>query len=161
MARLPRAHEPGTKFNYNTGETDLVGILVSKAVGKRLSDYASEKLWKPYGMERDAIWMTDPAGHERGGCCMSMTLRDYGRLGQFMLDGGKAAGSRSCRRAGSPRPPRPRSPTERAGGLRLFLVDRPGGLRGSGIFGQSITSIPDDRLVIVINAAWPTARAAT
>ena len=40
MSRLPRAHEPGTFFNYNTGETDLVGILVSNAVGKSLSQYA-------------------------------------------------------------------------------------------------------------------------
>jgi CubicO group peptidase (beta-lactamase class C family) len=44
MKALPRANEPGTKFHYNTGETDLVGILVSNAVGKSLSQYASEKL---------------------------------------------------------------------------------------------------------------------
>src|ERR1044072_7051613 len=92
MKALPRANEPGTKFTYNTGETDLVGILVSNAVGKSLSDYASEKIWKPVGMERDGIWVTALAGHERGGCCISMTLRDYGRLGQFLLDGGKAGG---------------------------------------------------------------------
>ncbi|MDB5450527.1 MAG: beta-lactamase, partial [Phenylobacterium sp.] len=90
LRRLPRAHPPGTTFNYNTGETDLVGVLVSNAVGKSLSDYASEKLWKPYGMARDAVWVTDPGGHERGVCCISMTLRDYARVGQFVLDGGKA-----------------------------------------------------------------------
>ena len=38
MSRLPRANTPGTKFNYNTGETDLVGVLVSKATGKTLSE---------------------------------------------------------------------------------------------------------------------------
>ncbi|MCR5877232.1 serine hydrolase [Phenylobacterium sp. J367] len=92
MRKLPRAHEPGTMFTYNTGETDLVGVLVSNAVGKPISEYASEKLWKPYGMERDAIWATDLGGHERGGCCISMTLRDYGRVGQFILDGGNAGG---------------------------------------------------------------------
>src|SRR4051794_34408228 len=92
LRKLPRANTPGSKFNYNTGETDLVGILVSNAVGKPLATYASEKIWKPYGMEQDAVWMTDLAGHERGGCCISMTLRDYARVGQFILDGGKAGG---------------------------------------------------------------------
>ena len=47
--------------HYNTGETDLVGILVSKAPASRSPHYASEKIWQPYGMERDAIWMLDPA----------------------------------------------------------------------------------------------------
>src|SRR5262249_21731411 len=65
MRRLPRANPPGSKFHYDTGETDLVGVLVTNAVGKGLAEYASEKIWKPYGMERDAVWMTDAAGHER------------------------------------------------------------------------------------------------
>ncbi len=90
MKALPQAHEPGSKFTYNTGETDLVGILLSNAVAKSLSQYASEKLWAAYGMERDATWIVDLAGHERGGCCMSMTVGDYARFGQFMLDGGVA-----------------------------------------------------------------------
>ncbi|RYG00891.1 MAG: class A beta-lactamase-related serine hydrolase, partial [Caulobacteraceae bacterium] len=68
MRRLPRAVTPGTKFNYSTGETDLVGVLVSNAVGKPLSQYLSEKIWAPFGMEQDAIWVEDVAGHERGGC---------------------------------------------------------------------------------------------
>ncbi len=92
MARLPREAAPGTKFNYNTGETDLVGVLVSKATGKSLAQYASEKIWQPYGMGQDAIWMLDPGGQERGGCCISMTLRDYGRVGLFIAGGGKAGG---------------------------------------------------------------------
>ena len=92
MRTLPRAHPPGTMFNYNTGETDLVGILLARAVGKGLAEYASEKIWKPYGMEADAAWVTDPGGLERGGCCISMTLRDYGRVGQFVLDDGVVDG---------------------------------------------------------------------
>ena len=44
-------------------------------------------------MEQDAVWMVDKAGLERGGCCISsMTLRDYARIGLFMLGGGKAGG---------------------------------------------------------------------
>jgi CubicO group peptidase (beta-lactamase class C family) len=52
-----------------------------------------EKVWTTYGMEQDAVWMVDASGkQERGGCCISMTLRDYARVGQFILDGGKARG---------------------------------------------------------------------
>ena len=159
MRKLPRANEPGTKFTYNTGETDLVGVLVSKATGKTLSEYASEKLWKPYGMERDAIWMTDLAGHERGGCCMSMTLRDYGRVGQFVLDGGKAGGKQILpdwwtAQATTPQITNGAPPP----GYGYFWWMRPGGnYDASGIFGQSISTFRDDRLIIVQNAAWPKA----
>lgn len=160
LRKLPRAHAPGTTFNYNTGETDLVGILVSNAVGKPLSQYASEKLWKPYGMERDAIWMVDAAGHERGGCCISMTLRDYGRVGQFILDGGVADGKAilppwwtaqaTTVQIGNGQPPP-------AGYGYFWWVRGNGSYDASGIFGQSITTFKDDRLVIVLNSAWPQA----
>lgn len=159
MRKLPRANEPGTKFTYNTGETDLVGVLVSKAVGKSLSEYASEKIWKPYGMERDAVWVTDLAGHERGGCCISMTLRDYGRLGQFLLEGGKAGGKQvipSQFLSEATTPQIKNGAPERGYGY-FWWMPNSGAFEGRGIFGQSVTVFPEDRLVIVLNAAWPEA----
>ncbi len=70
--------------------------------GKTIAQYASEKVWAPYGMEQDAIWMVDKAGLERGGCCMGVTLRDYGRIGLFMLSGGEIDGKPVLpRKAGS------------------------------------------------------------
>jgi CubicO group peptidase (beta-lactamase class C family) len=159
MKALPRAHEPGTTFHYDTGETDLVGILVSNAVAKPLSDYASEKLWQAYGMERDATWLTDIAGHERGGCCLSMTLGDYARMGQFMLDGGAAQGRQvlpdgwiqqaTTAQIKNGAPP--------VGYGYFWWIGTGGAYQASGIFGQSISIIPDQRLVIVLNSAWPTA----
>ena len=122
LRKLPRDKAPGSTWHYNTGETDLVGVLVSKAVGMGLAEYASEKIWKPYGMERDGIWMTDPGGQERGGCCISMTLRDYGRLGQFILDGGKAGGKQIVP-SGWVWPRRGERDRKRKRRLRLFLVD--------------------------------------
>lgn len=159
MSRLPRAHEPGTMFNYNTGETDLVGILVSRAVGKSVSEYASEKLWKPYGMERDAIWMVDPADHERGGCCLSVTLRDYGRIGQFILDGGKAGGKQILPASWSMEATTPQitSGTRERGYGYFWWMPESGAYEARGIFGQSITTWRDDRIIIVTNAAWPRA----
>ena len=158
MRRLPREKEPGSTFHYNTGETNLVGILVSNAIGKSLSDYLSDKIWKTYGMERDAIWMVDVTNHERGGCCLAMTLGDYARFGQFILEGGKAGG----------RPVVPEWWVREATTARITSGGPPGGYgylwwigangyAAAGIFGQLISTIPDDRLVIAINSAWPTA----
>ena len=159
MRRLPRANPPGTKFNYNTGETDLVGVLVSKAIGKSLAQYASEKIWKPYGMEQDAIWMVDPAGQERGGCCISMTLRDYAPRGPVHAGGGKAGGKQIVPAGWIAEATRRRSTTApRAAGYGYFWwIARGGAYEASGIFGQSITTFRDERLIIVINSAWPTA----
>jgi CubicO group peptidase (beta-lactamase class C family) len=158
LRKLPRAHEPGTTFHYNTGETDLVGVLVSKATGKTLAQYASEKLWKPYGMEQDAAWVTDPGDQERGGCCISMTLRDYGRVGQFILDGGKAAGKQVVPPWWIGQATTTQITNEIPTGYGYFWWMRPdSSYQAVGIFGQSITTFRDERLIVVTNSAWPAA----
>ncbi|MEL6830283.1 MAG: serine hydrolase, partial [Pseudomonadota bacterium] len=68
MASLPRVAEPGSVWNYSTGETQVVAELVQSATGTSLSDYLSEKIWSPFGMESDATWWLDaPGGVEVGG----------------------------------------------------------------------------------------------
>jgi CubicO group peptidase (beta-lactamase class C family) len=157
MRRLPRADPPGTKWVYKTGETDLAGILVSNAVGKPLADYLSEKIWQPFGMEQDATWVEDVAGHERGGCCISMTLRDYARFGQFMLEGGKAGGVQVVppgwvADATSEHVKLPRREGDRGYGYFWWL--NPGSYAAEGIFGQEVFVYPQDHIVIAINSAW-------
>jgi len=154
MRRLPREAAPGTKFVYKTGETDLAGILLSNAVGEPLAQYLSEKIWQPYGMEQDGIWVEDVAGHERGGCCVSMTLRDYGRVGQFMLDHGKAAGH-DVVPAGWTEDATAEHVMKPPYGYFWWII--PGGYEAEGIFGQTLSVFPQDHLVVVINSAWPAA----
>jgi CubicO group peptidase (beta-lactamase class C family) len=158
MSRLPREAAPGTKFLYKTGETDLAGILVERATHKTLSQYASEKLWKPYGMEKDAIWMLDTAGHERGGCCMSITLRDYGRIGQMMLEDGAGLLPKGWV-ADASRKHIDTVPGGATGGYGYFWwMGADGrGYDARGIFGQMIHIDPKEKLVIVFNSAWPLA----
>jgi CubicO group peptidase (beta-lactamase class C family) len=158
MRHLPRDAEPGTKFHYDTGETDMVGILVSNAVGQPLSKYLSEKVWIPYGMGQDAIWMVDASGkQERGGCCISMTLRDYARVGQFILDGGKAQG-RQVVPSWWVQQATTKQIDNGGGGYGYFWwILENGSYAAFGIFGQSITTFRDDRLIIVVNSAWPVA----
>jgi CubicO group peptidase (beta-lactamase class C family) len=157
MRRLPRADPPGSRWAYKTGETDLAGILLSNAVGESMADYLSEKIWAPFGMERDAVWVEDGAGHERGGCCISMTLRDYARFGQFMLEGGKAGdvqvvppgwvADATAKHVELPK-------EEGLPGYGYFWWLVPGGYSAEGIFGQQIFVYPRDGIVIAINSAW-------
>ncbi len=157
MRKLPRAHPPGTKFVYNTGETDLTGLLVSTAVGKPLSTYMSEKIWQPYGMEQDAVWMTDQGGHERGGCCLSMTLRDYARLGQFLLEDGVAQGKPMVPERWVELATSYQNDFGKERGYGFFMWLIPGGYAAEGIFGQQIFVFPQDKLVIAVNSAWASA----
>lgn len=157
LRKLPRAVPAGTKFNYSTGETDLAGILVSRATGKTLSDYASEKIWKPYGMERDAVWLLDSSGHERGGCCISMTLRDYGRVGQFILDGAPGAVADGWVAEATKKQMDIGDPNLGYGYFWWIGADA---FDARGIFGQMIYIVPQEKLVVVINSAWPRATGA-
>ena len=159
MSKLPRESEPGTKFVYKTGETDMAGIVLSRALaGKTISQYASEKVWAPFGMEQDAIWMVDRAGHERGGCCMSMTLRDYGRIGLFMLGGGKI-GDKSVLPSGwtdEATTNQIKGPAGASYGYFWWPRQAPD-YEAIGVFGQGIAIYPEDNLVIAINSAMPKA----
>ena len=86
LGGLAREAEPGTVFNYNTGETNLVGSLLRAAIGNNASTYLASKIWQPF-MEHPATWsITENV--ETGGCCIHATLRDYARIGLFALRGG-------------------------------------------------------------------------
>jgi CubicO group peptidase (beta-lactamase class C family) len=93
MRSLPRAAQPGTVNNYNTGETQVAAEILRRAVGRPLARYLSERIWSRVGMEAEATWWLDsPGGVEIGGSGFSATLRDYGRFGLFVLAGGVTGG---------------------------------------------------------------------
>ncbi|MEG3086097.1 serine hydrolase domain-containing protein [Sphingomonas sp. PB4P5] len=156
MRTLPRDTAPGSKWVYKTGETNLIGVLVSKATGRPLATYLSDKVWKPFGMERDAFWMIDPSGQEVSGCCLSVSLRDYARMGLLALTGGKgivkpgwfAAATTSKAEIG-------RGPGYGYG--YQWWTYPEGRFGANGIFGQNILVDPAHRIVIAMSSAWPKA----
>jgi CubicO group peptidase (beta-lactamase class C family) len=86
--------EPGTYHYYQSGNTQLLGLIVEKATGKSLSAYASEKIWRPVGAEHPALWSTDKKnGNEKAYCCFNSNVRDFARIGQLMLDSGRWKGA--------------------------------------------------------------------
>jgi CubicO group peptidase (beta-lactamase class C family) len=161
VRKLPREAPPGTKWVYKTSETNLVGVLVAEATGKRLADYLSEKIWRAYGMERDAEWMIDDVGHEQGGCCLAMTLRDFGRFGQFVLDGARVDGQSIVPGNWLSDATRTQVSTGADTGYGYQWWTRADGtFEGRGIYGQTLHIDRARRLVIVINSAaeQPTGR---
>jgi CubicO group peptidase (beta-lactamase class C family) len=155
MRRLPREAPPGSKWVYKTGETNLIGILVSQAVHKSLSVYLSEKIWKPYGMEADAFWLMDSTSHEISGCCISARLRDYARFGQFIVDGGGSVLPKDWLDQATVKQADIGVPG-RGYGYQWWTEDD-GIFSAYGIFGQSIFIDRKRKLVMVTNGNWPTA----
>lgn len=95
MRGLPRAAPRGTVNRYSTGETQIAAEVLYRALGGPLSDYLHDEIWEPYGMEADATWwLESPDGVEIGGSGFTAVLRDYGRLGQFILEDGVIDGER-------------------------------------------------------------------
>lgn len=159
MASLPRAAEPGFVNNYSTGETQVAGEIVESAVGRSLAEYLSDRIWGRYAMESDARWWLDsPNGHEIGGSGFSATLRDYGRFGQFILEGGAAGGEQILPKGWIAEASTPK--TLRDGSALAYgyfwwpgtspQQRRDGAFEAVGIFGQHIYINPATHLVIVV-----------
>jgi CubicO group peptidase (beta-lactamase class C family) len=164
MAGLPRAYDPGSGWNYNSGDTYVAAAVVRNAVGRSLAQYLSERIWTKFGMESDALWWLDsPQGTEIGGSGFGATLRDYGRFGLFLLNDGMAGTERILppgwvREAGS---------SKRIGGnlvnygYLFWCFDAPpgsihhGAFRAWGIYGQHVYMNPKEKVVIVVWGALP------
>jgi len=157
MGRLPRAAEPGTRWNYSTGETNLVGSLVAAAEGRPLAQLLSERIWSRAGMEADAVWALDLGGREMGGCCVSATLRDWGRIGLMAVEDGQLGGARIVPDDWFAQAVVKQAETGEQGegyGFQWWTQDD--GIYGAyGIFGQAIRIDPERRLVIVLLSSWP------
>lgn len=159
MRGLPRAHPPGTVWHYNTGETNLIGVLVSSAVKKPLAQYLEEKIWKPAGMEAKATWLLGKTGHEIAGCCLQAATRDFARMGLFVLANGNTGGQQIVPPdwfAAATHKQKDIGEPGKGYGYQWWTYDD-GSVAAQGIFGQGIFIDPKRRLVIASNADWPRA----
>ena len=152
LAQLPRVAPTGTRFNYNTAESNLLGEVLRSAIGMNAAPYLSQKVWQPMGMESDANWLLSlPEDRETGGCCISATLRDYARLGLLALaDGVLPDGTRVLPEgwmAASTAPSR----GHEGYGYKWWL-DADERYAAYGIFGQAIAIDPKARLVIAAHS---------
>jgi CubicO group peptidase (beta-lactamase class C family) len=149
--------QPGSYHTYHSGDTQLLGLLLEKATGKKLSVYASEKLWKPLGAEQPALWSTDKAGgHAKAYCCVSSNARDFARIGQLMLDSGRWKGVEiidpayySASITPSLIPDEEGKPCDYYGYQWWLRPNYPGVFYARGILGQYTIVIPSKQIVVV------------
>jgi CubicO group peptidase (beta-lactamase class C family) len=161
MASLPRAHPPGSTFLYNSGDTFLLGAALTRAVGKPLADYMSEKAWQPAGMEYDAFYtLESDGGQEIGGSRAGMVLRDFGRFAEFVRNDGVIDGTRVLpegwvEAAATPAfvVPTPSVPDITHYGYSWWLGD--GLMTALGHAGQRIDIFRREDLAVVTLAALP------
>lgn len=90
VTRQHAIEKPGVRFEYQSGNSQLLGYIVERATKTDLSSYAQEKIWKKIGSEQNAFWSLDKKdGDEKAFCCMYACARDFGRLGKLILQKGK------------------------------------------------------------------------
>lgn len=159
MAHLPRATVPGKVFLYNSGNAQILGVAVERAVHKTLAAYLEEKIWRPLGMEADAYWVRDRFGRTFGRSLFNATLRDYGRLGYFVMHGASIDGAAVLPDGWVADATRShiRSDWGDLGYGYQWWVNPDGSYRAIGIFGQMIFLDSRSDVVIVTNSAWPEA----
>ena len=87
--------EPGTVFDYESINTQVLGLVVEKVTGLPLNEYLTAKLWSKIGAESDAYLYRAKAQTDQPAFgCFCATLRDYGRFGLMMMNHGTLGGTR-------------------------------------------------------------------
>lgn len=158
VTRQKAVEKPGKRFNYQSGNSQLLGFIIEKATGKSVSEYTQEKIWKRIGTEHEAYWSLDKEnGDEKSFCCIYATARDFGRLGKLILQNGKWGSEQvvpqwyMLEMAKTPNLTTDEGVENVRYGLHIWTYtgDKTPILYCRGIKGQYIISIPEEKLVIV------------
>tara|TARA_B100000945_G_C20421712_1_gene618373 strand:- start:1544 stop:2683 length:1140 start_codon:yes stop_codon:yes gene_type:complete len=152
MLGLGMKEKPGTGYQYLSGNTQLLAMVLERATGKKLADYLSESLWKPLGANQDALWQLDS---EEGGlvkayCCIASNARDFARLGKLYKDYGEWNGQQILDSAFIAKSITPRFEGEPYGygfWLKDYKDKKVFMMRGH--LGQYVIVIPEDDLIVV------------
>lgn len=160
----------GETFGYRTINTDALGWIISRVTGRDLARLLSERIWSRMGAEQDGYMTVDAKGTPFAGGGLSAGMRDLGRLGLLMLEGGTINGQRLFPkqvveniRAGGDRQAFARAgyKTLRGGSYRSMwwvFHNAHGAFAARGVHGQTIYVDPTAEMVIVRFASFPTAK---
>ncbi len=149
---------PGKTFKYQSSNQLVLTYILEKATGVTLSEYASEKLWKPLGARNDALWSLDKNdGMEKAYCCFNSNARDFSRIGLLYLHNGVFNGTRIVSEEYVKKSLEPAGVTDEDGntvdyyGYSWWLsdVDTVNYFYARGILGQYIIVVPDKNIVVV------------
>jgi hypothetical protein len=160
----------GEAFGYRTINTDALGWIISRVAGKNIAHLLSERIWSKMGAEQDGYMTVDGKGTPFAGGGLSAGLRDLGRIGLLMLNGGEINGQRLFSKAVVE--------NIRAGGKKIAFAkagyktleggsyrsmwwvfhNKHGGFAARGVHGQTIYVDPTAEMIIVRFASFPTAK---
>ena len=113
--------QPGSRFDYNNINAELLGTVLEQATGRRYAEYLEEKLWRPLGGEDARVWLDSEFGNPITSCCLMATARDWARVGQMMLNRGQINGKRVVSESWVARMIEP-SPVSKWYGLQTWLA---------------------------------------
>lgn len=149
---LEVTEEPGEKFKYLSGNTQLLAMVLEKATGMTLSEYLSVSFWKPLGMRNDGLWQLDSekSGMEKAYCCIASNARNFARFGKLYKDYGKWQDKQLLDSAFVARSIKPRFKDAPHYGYGFWLKKYKGKeiFYMRGILGQYVIVIPEDDLII-------------
>lgn len=145
--------EPGEEFEYLSGNTLMLGMILEKATGKTLSAYLSQSFWEPLGMKNDALWQLDSpeSGLEKAYCCIASNARDFARFGRMFKNDGKWGDEQILDSSFVATATRARFEDSPEYGYGLWLSDHLGKeiFYMRGVLGQYVIVVPEDDLIIV------------
>jgi CubicO group peptidase (beta-lactamase class C family) len=160
VEKLAPIEDPGKQWKYLSGNTQVLAMVLEKATGKRLAEYAEEKLWQPLGMENDALWCLDKKdGMEKAYCCLNSNARDFAKIGKLYLQKGNWNGTQlvdssyvdaSLSPINIPNAKDQQS-VDFYGYQWWLILDYQGGkvFYARGILGQYIIVLPEKNIIIV------------
>lgn len=153
MLEVPVAYEPGKAYKYLSGNTQLLGMVLTKATGKTLAENIYETLWNPLGAENPALWQvdSDKNGMEKAYCCVASNARDFARIGKLYKDDGIWNGKRILPEGFVQKSIYPRFNDSPEYGYGLWLLDRNNKhfFMMRGHLGQYVIVQPEDNVIIV------------
>jgi len=91
LVNLTLADEPGSTFEYKSGDNQLLGLILSRALRTMtITDYMQRRIWEPLGMEYGGLWSIDHEGDglEKTFCCIAARARDLAKFGRLYLHHG-------------------------------------------------------------------------
>lgn len=145
--------QPGQSFEYLSGNTQLLGMIIEKSTGQSLSAYLSQSFWRPLGMNDFALWQLDgvKSGMEKSYCCIATNARNFAKLGQLYLQDGEWNGEQILKSKFVQKAIHPRFEQSPQYGYGFWLSDYKNKniFAMRGILGQYVIGIPEDDLLIV------------
>ena len=154
ITKLKLKSEPGVKFEYVSGDTQILGLVLDRALkNKALTEYLEEKLWIPLEMEFDATWSLDRKkdGLEKTFCCINARARDFAKIGRLYLNKGNWNGRQIVSESWVAQSVKLDTSNGSAWYYQYqwWLPTKTGDFMANGILGQYIYVNPESNLIIV------------